>query len=205
MLFPSLENAARLLSSLPGIGSRSALRIAFHLIRSDSDKSEDLAEALIRLKKEVRFCSLCGGLSDADLCPICRDETRDRSQLCIVEEPGDVYAIEKTGEFKGLYHVLMGRISPLEGVSAGDLTVADLFARVDDPAASNLAAPVSEVILALNPTLEGDGTALYLAGELERRHIRVTRLARGLPTGSQLEFASKAVLADAIEGRRKVD
>jgi recombination protein RecR len=119
----------------------------------------------------------------------------------VVEQPKDLVALEQTGTFRGLYHILMGRISPLEGVSAGDLTVGDLLQRVADPAL-NLGTPVTEVVLALNPTMEGDGTALYLAQELSRRNVRVTRLARGLPTGSPLEFASKAVLADAIEGRK---
>lgn len=196
MLFPSLENAARLLSSLPGIGSRSALRIAFHLIRSDSDKSEDLAEALLRLKKEVRFCSLCGGLSDADLCPICRDETRDRSLLCIVEEPGDVYAIEKTGEFKGLYHVLMGAISPLDGIGPGDLRISELESRIasDDR--------IKEVLLATNPTLEGDVTADYIANALTGRNLNITRISHGVPTGAAIEYADRVTLGRSIRQRQ---
>ncbi len=217
------ESVTRLideLSRLPGIGRRSAERLTFHILKAQSVEALALSRAIADVKQRVSHCRVCYNLMDAPappaassigggapeaICSICAAHERDRSLVMVVEQPKDLIALEQTGTYKGLYHVLMGRISPLEGISAGDLTVADLLARVDDPAAHNLGTPISEVILALNPTLEGDGTALYLAGELERRHVRVTRLARGLPTGSHLEFASKAVLADAIQGRRKVD
>lgn len=217
------ESVTRLideLSRLPGIGRRSAERLTFHILKAQAVEALALSRAIADVKQRVSHCRVCYNLMDVPggnsaqahgsvapgaLCSICTSPERDRSLVMVVEQPKDLIALEQTGTYKGLYHVLMGRISPLEGISAGDLTVADLLARADDPAAHNLGTPIAEVILALNPTLEGDGTALYLAGELERRHVRVTRLARGLPTGSQLEFASKAVLADAIQGRRKVD
>lgn len=211
------ESVTRLideLSRLPGIGRRSAERLTFHILKAQPVEALALSRAIADVKQRVSHCRVCYNLMDTpapavgatdSLCSICSSPDRDRSLVMVVEQPKDLIALEQTNTYKGLYHILMGRISPLEGVSAGDLTIADLLKRVDDPAGHNLGTPIGEVIFALNPTLEGDGTALYLAGELERRHIRITRLARGLPTGSQLEFASKAVLADAIQGRRKVD
>jgi recombination protein RecR len=212
------ESVTRLideLSRLPGIGRRSAERLTFHILKAQIAEAIALSKAIADVKQRVSHCRICYNLMDSapataageavGLCSICSAEGRDRSTIMVIEQPKDLIALEQTSTYKGLYHVLMGRISPLEGVSAGDLTISDLLARIDDPAAHNLGVPVSEVVLALNPTLEGDGTALYLAQELERRKVRLTRLARGLPTGSQLEFASKAVLADAIQGRRKVD
>lgn len=204
------ESVTRLieeLARLPGIGRRSAERLTFHILKATKPEALALAAAIGDVKQRVRHCHVCYNLMDTasaeshGLCTICAEPERDRASVMVVEQPKDLIALEQTGTFKGLFHVLMGRISPLEGVRPGDLTIADLLGRIDDPA-HNLGTPVREVILALNPTLEGDGTALYLAGELERRGVRVTRLARGLPTGSTLEFASKAVLADAIEGRR---
>ncbi|MCC6320870.1 MAG: recombination protein RecR [Phycisphaerales bacterium] len=204
------ESVTRLieeLARLPGIGRRSAERLTFHILKATKPEALALAAAIGDVKQRVRHCHVCYNLMDTasaeghGLCAICAEPERDRASVMVVEQPKDLIALEQTGTFKGLFHVLMGRISPLEGVRPGDLTIADLLGRIDDPA-HNLDTPVREVILALNPTLEGDGTALYLAGELERRGVRVTRLARGLPTGSTLEFASKAVLADAIEGRR---
>jgi recombination protein RecR len=217
------ESVTRLieeLSRLPGIGRRSAERLTFHILKAPEPEAMGLSRAIADVKQRVSHCRVCYNLMDAPptvptasdpasagagLCAICAASNRDRASIMVVEQPKDLIALEQTSTFKGLYHVLMGRISPLEGVSAGDLTIADLLARIDDPAARNLGTQVGEVVLALNPTLEGDGTALYLAQELERRRVRVTRLARGLPTGSQLEFASKAVLADAIQGRRRVE
>jgi recombination protein RecR len=212
------ESVTRLideLARLPGIGRRSAERLAFHLLKATEPEALGLAQAIADVKTRVRHCSVCYNLMDAaaihsapapakqSLCAICSADGRDRSLVMVVEQPKDLIALELTGLYRGLYHVLMGRISPLEGVSAGNLTVADLLRRADEPEGrANINTPIREVILALNPTLEGDGTALYLAQELEQRHLKVTRLARGLPTGSTLEFASKAVLSDAIEGRR---
>lgn len=208
------ESVTRLideLARLPGIGRRSAERLAFHVLKATEDQALALSRAIADVKQRVRHCAVCYNLLDASsgdttaatgrFCAICAAATRDRAVVMVVEQPKDLIALEQTGFYKGLYHVLMGRISPLEGVSAGDLTVADLLKRLDEPAA-NLGIPVREVILALNPTLEGDGTALFLAHEMARHGVQVTRLARGLPTGSTLEFASKAVLADAIEGRK---
>ncbi len=197
------------LARLPGIGRRSAERVAFHILKSGREQALALSRAIADVKQNVRPCRICSNLAGIPgdphgaLCAVCADPRRDRATVMVVEQPRDLIALERTGMYRGVYHVLMGRISPLDGVSAGDLTTADLFARVDDPAA-NGGEPVREVILALNPTLEGDGTALYLAGELEKRGVKVTRLARGVPTGTQLEYANKAVLADAIEGRRPI-
>lgn len=197
------------LARLPGIGRRSAERLAFHILKSPRDHALGLSRAIADAKQNVRPCRICSNLAgipgdpQGTLCAVCADPRRDRSTVMVVEQPRDLIALEQTAMYRGVYHVLMGRISPLDGVGPGDLTTADLLARVDDPAA-NGGEQVREVILALNPTLEGDGTALYLAEELASRGVKVTRLARGVPTGSQLEYANKAVLADAIEGRRPI-
>lgn len=197
------------LARLPGIGRRSAERLAFHILKSPRDNALGLSRAIADAKQNVRPCRICSNLAgipgdpQGTLCAVCADPRRDRSTVMVVEQPRDLIALEQTAMYRGVYHVLMGRISPLDGVGPGDLTTADLLARVDDPVA-NGGEQVREVILALNPTLEGDGTALYLAEELASRGVKVTRLARGVPTGSQLEYANKAVLADAIEGRRPI-
>ncbi|MBC7835599.1 MAG: recombination protein RecR [Phycisphaerales bacterium] len=207
----SVERLISGLAALPGIGRRSAERLAFHILKSDAAMAKALAGAICDVKSQVRHCSICYNLADTDPCPICagavsgpNGAARDRGLVMVVEQPRDLIALEQTGMFKGVYHVLMGRISPLDGIGPGDLTVADLFVRAEEPARNAGGEAVREVVLALNPTLEGDGTALYLAHELQKRGVQVTRLARGLPAGSQLEFASKAVLADAIDGRRPV-
>ena len=192
------------LASLPGIGRRSAERLAFHLLKADEPTALALARAIVDVKRAVRHCSVCSNLTDADPCPICEDDRRDRKSVLVVEQPKDLIALEQTGMYRGLYHVLMGRLSPLDGIGPGELTVAELIARLDTPAKNPGAVRIEEVILGLNPTLEGDGTGLYLAEEVRKRGVRVSRLARGLPTGAQLEYVSKAVLADAIEGRREM-
>lgn len=193
------------LAHLPGIGRRSAERLAFHLLRSSTDEAMGLARAIEDVKKSVRHCGVCWNLADSDVCDVCADDSRDRATVLVVEQPKDLIALEQTGMFRGVYHVLMGRLSPLDGVGPGELTLAPLFERVDDPAKNVAGVRVAEVILGLNPTVEGDGTALYLGEQLAgRAGVRVTRLARGLPTGSQLEYANKAVLADAIECRQRV-
>jgi recombination protein RecR len=189
---------------LPGIGRRSAERLAFHVLKSDQATAMGLAQAIEEVKSTVRHCDVCFNLSDGALCDICRDEQRDRSLVLVVEQPKDLIALEQTGMYRGLYHVLMGRLSPLEGVGPEDLTIPRLLERVDKPEHNPGGAAVCEVILGLNPTIEGDGTALYLGEQLRERGVRVSRLARGLPTGSQLEYANKAVLADAIQGRQSV-
>lgn len=197
------------LARLPGIGRRSAERLAFHLLKVAPEDALSLSSAIADARQKVRPCRVCSNLADVGpdaahtLCAVCADEGRDRTTVMVVEQPHDLIALEQTGMYRGVYHVLMGRVSPLEGVGPADLTTAELLARIDDPGA-NLGTQVKEVVLALNPTLEGDGTALFLAAELGRRGVRLTRLARGLPAGSHLEYANKAVLADAIEGRRPV-
>lgn len=180
---------------LPGIGRRSAQRLAFYLLKAPKGEATALAEAIVGLTRNVRHCSTCFNLCESDLCSICSDQRRDGSVVLVVEQPSDVVTLEATGLYRGVYHVLMGRLSALDGVGPGELNVTALFKRLE-------AGTVKEVILGTNPTLEGDGTALYLAQELAKRGARVSRLARGLPTGSSLEHVSKAVLADAIEGRQ---
>jgi recombination protein RecR len=190
---------------LPGIGRRTAERLAFYILKSDEPTALSLAQAVIDVKKTVRHCDICFNLSDTSMCDICRDEQRDRSLVLVVEQPKDLIALEQTGMYRGVYHVLMGRLSPLEGIGPEELTIPRLMERLAHPEMNPGSVAVSEVILGLNPTIEGDGTGLYLADQLRQRGIRVSRLARGLPTGSQLEYANKAVLADAIQGRQKVD
>lgn len=201
------------LAKLPGIGRRSAERLAFHVLKSEAADAERLAGAVLEVKRSVRHCRSCFNLGDSDRCSICSDPKRDRARILVVEQPKDLIALEQTGMYKGLYHVLMGRISPLDHVGPGDLTVAALFDRIDHPerhtpegveVSPGGLVKVTEVVLGLNPTIEGDGTALYLADRLKRKGVRVSRLARGLPTGGSLEFANKAVLADAISGRQEM-
>lgn len=192
------------LSALPGIGRRSAERLAFYVLKADESTAMGLARAIADVKRAVQHCSVCSNLTDADPCPICENASRDRSRVLVVEQPKDLIALEQTGMYRGLYHVLMGRLSPLDGIGPGELTVGELLNRLDDPAKNPGGVRIEEVILGLNPTLEGDGTGLYLAEQLRTRDVGVTRLARGLPTGAQLEYVSKAVLADAIEGRREM-
>lgn len=204
---PNPEPIERLiteLSRLPGIGRRSAERMSFHLLKAPREDAERLARAVMDVKDKVRHCAICFNLTDLDPCRICASEARDGSIVMVVEQPRDVISLDQTGLFRGVFHVLMGQIDALGGVEPADLTIAALLERVDDPARNCRRVPVREVILGLNPTLEGDSTALYLADELTSRGIAVTRLARGLPSGSQLEYASAAVLADAIEGRHRL-
>ncbi len=189
---------------MPGIGPRSAERLAFFILKSPAPEALRLSRAISDVKQLVRHCPVCFNLADTSPCPICEDARRERGRVMVVEQPRDLIALEQTGMFRGVYHVLMGRLSPLDGVGPEDLTVADLLARLSDPARNSGGERVTEVILALNPTLEGDGTAMYLGERIGALGVKVTRLARGLPTGSSLEFASKAVLADAIEGRREL-
>ncbi len=189
---------------LPGIGRRSAERMAFHLLKASTDDAMRFSKAVADVKQLVRPCSVCLNLTDGETCRICADPTRDAGTILVVEQPRDLIGLEQSGTFRGVYHVLMGRLDPLAGVGPQDVAVAQLLDRIDDPARNSRQAPVREVILGLNPNFEGDTTALYLAEQLSSRHVRVTRLARGIPTGSQLEFASTAVLADAIEGRQEL-
>jgi recombination protein RecR len=191
-------------AKLPGIGRRSAERMAHWVLRASAEDAARLSGAIDDVKRSVRSCSVCANFADGAVCRVCDDARRDRSLVLVVEQARDLIALEATGMYRGLYHVLMGRISPLDGVSASDLTVARLLKRVDDPASNPGGEAVREIILGLNPTLEGDGTGLYLAQALAQRGVKVSRLARGLPSGGQIELANKAVLGDAIEGRRAV-
>ena len=201
------EPMQRLLSSLsqlPGIGRRSAERLAFHLLKGSEADALDLARSIADTKKLVRHCPICFNLTMGEgLCSICEDPKRTRGQVLVVEQPRDLIAIEQTGMYRGLFHVLMGRLSPLDGVGPEELTVEALMQRVKQPSERQPGGEaVGEVILGLSPDLEGDGTTLYLRDALEATGVRVTRLARGLPSGGTLEYAGKAALADAIEGRR---
>ena len=190
------------LTSLPGIGKRSAERIAFHLIKTSEEDAMALSHAIADVKHNVSCCNICNNLADKSPCAICDNPTRDPSVVLVIEQPKDLISLEATGMFNGVYHVLAGRIEPLAGVEVGDIAISGLLERIDDASLNAQGIKISEVILGLNPNLEGDSTALYLAQELEHRSITVTRLARGLPSGSQIEFANSQVLADAIQGRR---
>lgn len=199
------ESVDRLISEfarLPGIGRRSAERLAMHVLKSTREEAGRLASAIREVKASVGHCPVCFNFTDGELCRVCAAPDRDGSVVLVVEQPRDVIALEQTGMFRGVYHVLLGRLSPLDGVGPGELTVSELLLRIDDPSKNAGGARVREAVLGLNPTLEGDGTALYLAEELRKRGVSVSRLARGLPSGGQLEFANKAVLAEAIAGRQ---
>ncbi len=186
------------LGRLPGIGPKSAQRIAFHVLAAEAADVRRLAHALTEVKERVRFCRVCGNVAEAQECRICRDPRRDGSVLCVVEEPKDVVAIEKTREFRGRYHVLGGAISPIEGVGPDDLRVRELMTRLAD-------GEVTELILATDPNLEGEATATYLARLVKPMGLRVTRLASGLPVGGDLEYADEVTLGRAFEGRRLLD
>ena len=193
------------LSRLPGIGTRSAERLAFHVLKSDMESAMALSSAIALVKQTVRHCRVCYNLCDGEICSICSHPERDRGVVLVVEQPKDLIALEQTGMYRGLYHVLMGRLSPLDGIGPEDLTVSHLFDRVRDSVDGGDNHRIHEVVLGLNPTVEGDGTALYLASELKGMGVSVSRLARGLPSGGALEYANKAVLADAILGRQSMD
>lgn len=184
------------LARLPGIGKKSAERLAFHILRVPAAEALALADAIRGVKENVRYCRQCYNLAEDELCTICLDPRRDQTTLCIVEQPRDLIALEQSGTYRGLYHVLLGRIAPLEGIGADQLTIEPLVKRLRD-------GRFREVIMATNPTLEGDGTALYIANLLAELPVEITRLARGLTTGTVLEFANKEILADALAGRQK--
>ncbi len=184
-------------NKLPGIGPKMAQRLTFHLLRAPQDRAQSLALAILEIKEKIIFCSNCFNLADRDPCLICSSPDRDPSTICVVEEPLDVLALERTREFKGQYHVLHGAISPVEGIGPDGLRIKELVRRLREK-------PVSEVILATTPNLEGEATAMYLARELRGLGARVTRLARGLPMGSDLEYADEVTLTRALEGRREV-
>jgi recombination protein RecR len=186
------------LGRLPGIGPKSAQRIAFHLLKVPADDVARLAHAITDAKARVRFCERCFNIADDVLCPICNDDTRDSSVLCVVEESRDIVAIERTGEFRGRYHVLLGAMSPLEGIGPEQLKIRELVARIDPEG-------VQEIILCTNPNTEGEVTAMYLARLLKPIGLSVTRIASGLPVGGDLEYADELTLGRALEGRRAVD
>ncbi|AXI99810.1 DNA replication and repair protein RecR [Cyclonatronum proteinivorum] len=192
----TLERAVEHLSKLPGVGRKSAQRLAMHLVKQDKDQVLQLAQALIDLKQKIRYCSSCFTITDDDPCPICRSAKRQRNVLCVVEESRDVYVIEKTNEFRGSYHVLGGVISPLDDVGPDDIRIKELIARVN----SN-SEPVSEVILALNPDAEGEATSFYIHKMLSPFGVKVTRIAHGIPMGTELEFIDEATLSKAFIGR----
>jgi recombination protein RecR len=202
---PVIEPVARLIeafSRLPGIGPKTAQRLTFHLLRAADAESRQLAAALIAVRDEVVFCDLCFNISDAPLCPLCRDPVRDGRRLCVVEEPLDVLALERTGEFKGLYHVLHGAISPIDGIGPDRLRIRELLGRVEEAFAAG--SPFEEVILATNPTLEGEATAMFLDERLDGRVGLVSRIARGIPVGGDLEYADEVTLIRALQGRRAI-
>jgi recombination protein RecR len=185
------------LNRLPGIGPKSAQRLAFYIVKSQADDARRLADAITRAKDRTRFCRECFGVSEGELCRYCSDPSRDPTMVCVVEEPKDVTAVEKAGVVKGRYHVLGGAISPMQGIGPDDLRVQELLDRVGRNG-------VTEVILALNPNLEGNATAMYVAGLLKPLGVRVTRLASGLPVGGDLEYADEITLGQALEGRREM-
>ena len=185
------------LSRLPGVGPKSAQRIAFYLVQADDDQAEALAKILMEVRERVRFCATCGNVSEHELCNICRDPRRTKEAICVVEESKDVQAIEKTREFRGFYHVLGGAISPIDGIGPENLRIRELMARLNDP-------EIKEVIIATDPNLEGEATATYLTRMLAPLGITVSRLASGLPVGGDLEYADEVTLGRAFEGRRIV-
>ncbi|MEL7088017.1 MAG: recombination mediator RecR [Planctomycetota bacterium] len=194
------DNLLTHLEKLPGIGKRSAERIAFHLLRQPEDDTLGLADAVRAFRENLKVCSVTGHVSESDPCSIVTDASRDHGKILVVEQPSDVIALEQTGAYRGSYHVLMGRLAPLEAINPGQLNIDGLLKRVAD-GQKGQGPRITEVILGTNPTLEGDGTALYLAEQIEASGVKVTRLARGLPTGSNLQTVSKAVLSDAVQGR----
>ena len=188
----SMARLMELLTHMPGVGEKTAERLAYHVLRLSDQEAQALARAICEVKEKVRQCSVCYRFAESDPCPICTDPGRDRSTICVVEQARDAVTIEQSGGYRGLYHVLCGRLAPLDGMEPEDLTVAALVARAR-------AGDVREIILATNPDMEGEATALYVRQALEGLPINVTRLARGIPSGSQLEYADAAILADALD------
>lgn len=197
-LTESVAKTMKEFERLPGVGKKSAERIVYHLLKISNEEAFALSDSIRSMKENVRYCKCCFNLSEEELCDICRDPRRDQTTLCVVEQPRDLIALEKTGQYHGLYHVLLGRVSPLDGVGSEQLTIDSLVKRVK-------AGKFKEIIMATNPTVEGDGTALSITNRLEGTKIKITRLARGITTGSSLEFANNEMLADAISGRQRFD
>ncbi len=193
----TIERLMDALGKLPGIGARTAERLAFHLLRSSTEEAMALARAIHDVKTKIRPCSRCFNIAEGELCSICADPRRDQHVICVVEQPKDLLALESTGMYHGLYHVLMGHIAPLEDMEPEDLTLDALAGRINS-------GEVEEVILATNPTVTGDATALHIQGMLEQAGVKVSRLARGLPSGGSIEYASKSILSDALNERRSL-
>jgi recombination protein RecR len=193
----SLERLVAEFKKLPGIGARTAERLAYHVLRATKDEAMGLAYAIRDVKKNMRNCAECFNLTETELCPICADERRDHSVICVVEQPKDVWALEKTKSYRGVYHVLLGRLAPLEDMGPESLTVTELVKRVERGG-------VKEVILATNPNLEGEGTAGYIREKLAAAGVKVTRIARGIPAGSTIEYSNTSILQDALAGRREM-
>jgi len=191
----SVSNLVEHFARLPGIGKKSAERLAYHVLRMHETEAFALAEAIEQVKRNVRYCEICFNLTEDQQCSICRDSRRDRALVLVVEQPRDLMSLEATGNYRGLYHVLLGRIAPLEGIGPEQLTIDALVSRINE-------GTIQEVIMGTNPTLEGDGTALHISNLLAESPIKITRLARGITSGSVLEFANKEMLSDALVGRR---
>ena len=182
-------------SKLPGIGGKTALRLAYHIISAPQEDVDELKTALTEVKQKIKYCSVCGNFSESDLCDICRDQRRDKTTICVVKDPRDVIAMEKTGTYRGVYHVLHGTISPIDNIGPDDIRIKELLSRLND---------VQEIILATNPDVEGDATAVYLARLLKPFNIKTTRIAHGIPIGGDLEYIDEVTLSKAIDGRREM-
>ena len=193
----SLQNLVDQFKRLPGIGAKSAQRLAFHVLKTPREEAERLCDAIRDVKDRVTYCSTCNSITDTDPCGYCADPARDHRSICVVEEPQNVQVVEKTGGFRGVYHVLLGALSPLQGIGPDDLKIKGLLARIGG-------GDVDEIILATNPTVEGEATAIYLARLLKPLGVRVTRIATGIPVGSDLEYADELTMGKALEGRREV-
>jgi recombination protein RecR len=194
---PPLSRLIQELVKLPGVGEKTAARLAFHLLRTDRRDVEQLADALIKMRDETKLCSVCLGLTADDPCALCQDPQRDAASICVVEGPADLIALERSGQFKGRYHVLHGCLAPLDGVGPEELRITELLRRLED-------GTVREVVVATNPTVEGEATALYLARLMKPLGVRVTRIAHGLPMGADVEYADSVTLSKALEGRREM-
>lgn len=194
---PPLANLIEEFSKLPGIGRKTAQRLAFYILNMDAGDVNSLANAIVNAKRNTKYCSICSNLTDTDPCAICSSSKRDKTTICVVEDPRDVIAIEKTKEFRGLYHVLHGSISPMEGIGPEDIKIKELLKRIQE-------IDVSEVILATNPTIEGEATAMYISKLLKPFGIKTTRIAHGIPVGGDLEYADEVTLSKALEGRREI-
>jgi recombination protein RecR len=194
---PPLQNLIDQFKRLPGVGAKSAQRLAFHVLKTPREETERLCDAIREVKDRVTYCSICNNITDVDPCTFCADDSRDVRMICVVEDPQNVHVVEKTGGFRGVYHVLLGALSPLQGIGPEDLKIKGLLTRIDRGG-------VEEIILATNPTVEGEATAIYLARLFKPLGLKVTRIATGLPVGSDLEYADELTMGKAMEGRREV-